>query len=130
MKTNSDMMMESLQSSHKPKKDSSNEYTKQFNDNLLNSSNNFMQSKNTDSQKRNLIQSRSSLMDSTEALKKDNDETFYNCVLNPFPKQDDWPAAGRIDFGGDVSLSKKSTPVHSDDEVTPRRGLDEMMTDS
>ena len=29
-----------------------------------------------------------------------------------------------------MSLSKKSTPLHSDDEVTPRRGLDEMMTES
>ena len=28
------------------------------------------------------------------------------------------------------SHSKKDTPIHSDDEVTPRRGLDEMMTES
>ena len=50
--------------------------------------------------------------------------------LNPFPKADDWPEPGKIDFGGNLSLSKKSTPMHSDDEVTPRRGLDDLMTDS
>jgi hypothetical protein len=71
-------------------------------------------------------------MDSTDVLKRDNSKSFYNgdLYLNPFPKADDWPAVGKISFGGDVSLSKKSTPLHSDDEVTPRRGLDEMMTDS
>ena len=29
-----------------------------------------------------------------------------------------------------LTQSKKSTPIHSDDEVTPRRGLDEMMSES
>jgi hypothetical protein len=72
------------------------------------------------------------LEDSTEALKKCNSKSFYNqdLILNPFPKADDWPEPGKIDFGGNISLSKKSTPLHSDDEVTPRRGLDDMMTES
>lgn len=89
-------------------------------------------SKKSDSFKRNLIQSRSSLADSDEVMKRGNSKSFYNgdLFLNPFPKTDDWPAPGRIDFGGDVSLSKNSTPLHSDDEVTPRRGLDCVMTDS
>lgn len=65
-------------------------------------------------------------------MKRDNSKSFYqqDLVLNPFPKNNDWPEQGKIDFGGNISLSRKSTPVHSDDEVTPRRGLDEMMTDS
>lgn len=29
-----------------------------------------------------------------------------------------------------LTQSKRSTPIHSDDEVTPRRGLDEMMSES
>ena len=126
MKTNSDMMLESAKSSFKQK--ASNDYTKQFDNNLL-MSNSFKADSN---QKRNLIKSRSSLADSTDVLKRNNSKSFYNndLYLNPFPKADDWPEAGKVDFGGDLSLSKKSTPLHSDDEVTPRRGLDEMMTES
>jgi hypothetical protein len=86
--------------------------------------------KKTESVKKNLIESTSSLEDSCEALKRDNSKSFYNNVLNPFPKNDDWPVPGIMDFGGDLELSRKSTPMHSDDEVTPRRGLDEMMTES
>ena len=120
------IMLESVQSSGKQKKFSNNDYTKQFENNFMNSSN------MSDSFKKNLIQSRSSLADSSEVMKRDNSKSFYNgdLFLNPFPKADDWPAPGRIDFGGDVRLSKKSTPLHSDDEVTPRRGLDQMMTES
>ena len=40
----------------------------------------------------------------------------------------------KIKFGNEdeeegITQSKKSTPIHSDDEVTPRRGLDEMMSE-
>ena len=55
-----------MQSSGKQKKETSNEYTKQFENNFMKSS------KKSDSFKRNLIQSRSSLADSTEVMKKDN----------------------------------------------------------
>ena len=36
-----------------------------------------------------------------------------------------------LDFGrvSNTEGSQKSPPVHSDDEVTPRRGLDNMMSD-
>ena len=34
-----------------------------------------------------------------------------------------------LDLGKESShISSKTTPIHSDDEVTPRRGLDEMMS--
>ena len=39
--------------------------------------------------------------------------------------KEDWPAPADLS-----ELSRRSTPLHSDDEVTPRRGLDEMMSSS
>jgi hypothetical protein len=60
------IMLESVQSSAKQKKETNNDYTKQFENNFMNSS------KKSDSFKRNLIGSRSSLADSEEIMKRGN----------------------------------------------------------
>ena len=56
-------------------------------------------------------------------FKKNN---LVNDIIGFPAKIDDWP----VPMDTQSELSKRSTPLHSDDEVTPRRGLDEMMSES
>ena len=95
------ILIESMQSlSFKPQK--SNEYVKQF-------ENNFVES---NSEVQGILLEESDLF-KEKIIKK----------VEPFVF-----AKNSIDL--EVTESKRSTPLHSDDEVTPRRGLDEMMTES
>ena len=61
-----------------------------------------------------------------------NSSRIFSKLRNNNTTLPEEPAMPIIDFGKISSSGNedKKTPIHSDDEVTPRRGLDEMMSDS